>query len=226
VSWLQFREPVSAWTHCAGLLLAAPAALALWRAGRSDRLKQLGLLAFGLGLAACYAGSTLYHGVRLSGRQLAWFATLDSIGIYLLIAGTVTPVALVVLRGRWRWGLLGFTWLLAAAGIGLRLTSAPMSRLTSTALYLGMGWAIVLAYAELARALSHRAVRPAVLGGLLYSAGAMLNHVGWPRLWPGVFSAHELFHLFVLAGSLCHFWFLFKGVAPFPRRRALVARCG
>jgi hemolysin III len=215
---LEFREPFSAWTHCASLLLSLPGTLLLWRAGRGDRPKQFGLLAFGLSLAACYAGSTLYHGVRLPERQLAWFETLDFIGIYLLIAGTVTPVALFVLRGRWRWGLLTFVWLLAAVGIGLRLTSAPLSRAVSTGLYLGMGWAAVLAYSELVRALSHRAVRPVLLGGLLYSTGAVLNHVGWPPLWPGAFSAHDLFHLFVMGGSLSHYWFMVKVVAPLERR--------
>ena len=220
MNWLPLREPVSAWTHGAWLLLSLPCTLLLWRAGRGDLLKQLGFLAFGLGLVACYAGSTLYHGVRLPARQVAWFATLDFIGVYLLIAGTVTPVALVVLRGRWRWGLLTSTWLLAAGGIGLRLASAPMSRFVSTAIYLGMGWAVALAYFELVRTLSHRAVLPAVLGGLLYSTGAVLNHANWPPLWPGRFSAHDLFHLFVMAGTLSHFWFLLRVVAPFERRLA------
>jgi channel protein (hemolysin III family) len=68
VSWLHFREPVSSWTHFAGVLLALPATLLLWRAGRGDRLKQLSFLVFGLGLSTCYAGSTLYHGVRLPDR--------------------------------------------------------------------------------------------------------------------------------------------------------------
>jgi hemolysin III len=220
VSWLQFREPVSSWTHCAWLLLALPATLLLWRAGRGDRLKQVGFLVFGLGLTACYAGSTLYHAVRLPERQIAWFVTLDFIGVYLLIAGTITPLAVVVLRGRWRWGLLTSTWLLAGGGIGLRLASAPMSRLISTAVYLGMGWAVLLASVELLRVLSRRAVRPALLGGLLYSTGAVLNHVDWPPLWPGVFSAHELFHLFVMGGSLSHFWFMLTVVAPFERQQA------
>jgi hemolysin III len=216
--WLTFREPVSAWTHGVWLLLSLPATLLLWRSGLGDRRKQLGLLAFGLGLAACYAGSTLYHGLRLPDEQLAWFETLDFIGIYLLIAGTFTPVALIVLRGRWRRDLLAFVWLLTAVGIGLRLTSVPMSRLVSTALYLFMGWSVLLASFELARVLSFRATQPALLGGVLYSAGAVLNHAGWPALWPGIFCTHDLFHLFVMGGSLSHFWFMLKVVAPLNRR--------
>jgi hemolysin III len=217
VNWLAFREPVSAWTHCAGLLLSVPCTLVLCRLGRGDRLKQLGFLVFGLGLLACYAGSTLYHGVRLSTRQVAWFETLDFMGVYLLIAGTVTPLALVVLRGAWRWGILTFTWLLAVVGISLRLAAVPMSRLLSTSIYLVMGWAAMLAFVELGRVLPRRAVGQVLLGGILYSVGALLNHFHWPVLWPGIFSAHELFHLFVLAGSASHVWFLVRWVAPFKR---------
>src|SRR4051794_6471667 len=105
-TWLNFREPVSAWTHGLWLLLSPLALVILWRAGRGDRVKRAGFLVFGLSLALCYAGSTAFHGVRLSPDAIEFFATLDSIGIYLLIAGTVTPVALVILRDRWQWGIL------------------------------------------------------------------------------------------------------------------------
>src|SRR5262249_61273153 len=107
MDWLSFREPVNAWTHGIWLLLALPGTLLLWRQARGDFVKQLGFLIFGLCAALCYAGSTLFHGVRLPEEQVEFFAKLDYIGIYLLIAGTITPVALVVLRGRWRWGTLG-----------------------------------------------------------------------------------------------------------------------
>jgi hemolysin III len=217
MNWLEFREPFSSWSHGTGMLLSLPATLLLWYLSRGDRLKQLGLVVFGLSLTVCYAGSMLYHGICLSEPQLEWFATLDFIGIYLLIAGTVTPLALVVLRSRWQWSILALVWLLAGGGIGLRLASVPMSRLVSTGLYLGMGWAVFLSYFELARILSHRAVWPALLGGLFYSVGAVLNHVHWPALWPDVFSAHELWHLFVMAGSLSHFWLMLKVVVPFER---------
>jgi len=212
--WLDFREPFNAWTHGAWLLLSLPATLLLWRLSRGSRVKQLSLLVFGLSLSACYAGSTLYHGVCVPPEQLERFATLDYIGIYLLIAGTTTPLALVVLRGRWKWGTLGITWLVALAGIGLRLAAVEISRLHSTGIYLAMGWAVALSYFELARIVTYQAVWPALLGGLLYSAGALLNHHHWPTLWPGVFSAHELSHLFVMAGTASHYWLMVRIVVP------------
>jgi hemolysin III len=216
--WFDFREPVSAWTHCAGLLLSVPATLVLWRRGRGDRGKQLSLLVFGVSMALCYAGSTLYHAVRLPPDVVeGWFQTLDYIGIYLLIAGTMTPVAVVVLQGPWRVITLAVAWAFAAVGIILHLLPLGMSRSLSTALYLGMGWSAVLCYFKWARILSHRSLRPLVLGGLFYAVGAVLNWVHWPTLWPGAFSTHDFYHLFVMAGSLCHFWFMYTVVAPFKR---------
>jgi hemolysin III len=218
MDWLVFREPFSAWSHAGWMLLSLPATMVLWLLARGDRLKQLGLAVFGLSMTACFAGSTLYHGVRLPGEDIEWFATLDYVGVHLLIAGTVTPLALVVLRGHWRWLILALAWLLAAGGIGLRLAGVPLSRPLSTGLYLGMGWAVFLCYFELVRVLSQRAVRPALLGGLVYSLGAVLNHLDWPVLWPGVFSAHELWHVFVMVGSLSHYWLMLTVVVPFERR--------
>jgi hemolysin III len=223
MDWLVVREPFSAWSHAIWLLLSLPATVLLWRLGRGDRLKQFGLLVFGLSLSWCFAGSVLYHSVRLPQLQLEWFEMLDFIGVYLLIAGTVTPVALVMLRGRWRWGILATVWLMGASGIGLRLAGVPLSRFVSTGIYLGMGWAVVLSYFELAETIGHRAIRPGVLGGLLYSLGAVLNHLHWPVLWPGVFSAHELWHLFVIAGSLSHFWLMLRVIVPFERPRGVPA---
>ena len=103
MDWLHFREPVSAWTHGIWFILAFPACLLLWTAGRGDRIKQISLLVFGLSLIICFGGSVLYHALRLPPQIMeGWFAKADSIGIYLLIAGSITPVAVVVLQGAWR----------------------------------------------------------------------------------------------------------------------------
>jgi hemolysin III len=217
MDWFHLREPVSAWSHAVGLLLALPATAILLHHTRSNRLKQLGFLIYGITLAACYAGSTLYHGARVSPDWLRWFATLDYIGIYLLIAGSITPVALIVLERRWRLGMLVLSWLLAALGIGLRLSLSDLPLPVATAFYLAMGWAVLACYFELARALPPRAMNGPLLSGLLYSTGAFLNVAHWPVLWPGIVGPHEVFHLFVLGGSTAHFLFVLTVVAPFER---------
>jgi hemolysin III len=172
------------------------------------------MLAFGLGLALCYGGSCLFHAVPLSLEET--FNLVDHLGIYTLIAGTVTPIALVVLRGWWRLGLLALIWLLAVTGTVLRLTTElPLAY--RTGFYLLMGWIGCITYAELARHLSHAKLRPMWVGGLFYSAGAIFNAAHWPRLAPPVFGTHELFHLFVMAGSLCHYHFMLAVLVPYRR---------
>src|SRR3954452_13918312 len=113
------REPVSAWTHCAGLALALPGTLILWRRSGGDLGKRLSLLVYGLSLIFCYAASTLYHGVRLPVDRLAAFVRLGSVGIFALIAGSYTPLAWNLIRGRWRTGTLAAFWGTAALAIAL-----------------------------------------------------------------------------------------------------------
>jgi hemolysin III len=163
----------------------------------------------------CFGSSWLFHAVY--GPLIDPFAALDHVGIFVLIAGTCTPIALVVLRGGWRSGLLGMIWLLALIGIVVRLTVGELPRTIGTSYYLVMGWIGVVTYFELARQLGHSRLILLWLGGLFYSVGAGIHLVNRPVLVPGIFEAHELFHLFVMAGSLCHYYFMLVVVAPYRR---------
>ncbi len=208
------REPVNTWSHAVGLLLALLGLLLLWRRSVGDRARRLCLMVYGFCLAFCYAASTLYHGLDLPEDRLAAWARLDRIGIFLLIAGTYTPLAWGVLRGRWRWGTLGSVWLVAASAIAMLASGRPLPTPLATGIYLGMGWGSLACYTELARVVSQRALRLLVGGGLLYSVGAVLNLLRGPVFWPGTFGAHELFHLFVIAGSLAHFCLVLQVSVP------------
>jgi hemolysin III len=215
-----FREPVSAWTHFVWLAAAVPALIPLWRAAGRDPLKRRGAMVFGGSLVFCSAGSFLFHSVPT--EFVAFFRAMDHIGIFLLIAGTVTPIGLVVLDGRWRLALVGGIWTLAFFGVSLRVGGQPPIEVM-TALYLFMGWVGCLTYCELARRLTHAGLRPLWVGGLFYTAGAAINSALWPNLAPGVFESHELFHLFVMAGSACHFLFITRVVLPYHRPVAQAA---
>jgi hemolysin III len=162
----------------------------------------------------CYGSSTLYHAAWARGDLLELLRKLDHVGIYVLIAGTYTPAAWSLFRGAWRRCTLATVWGLAACcslvvGIGGVL---PIWLATTT--YLAMGWGVLFCYHELARDHSHRTLLPLPLGGICYSAGAVINLAGWPIVVPGVFGAHELFHLFVIAGSACHVAFMLEVVLP------------
>jgi hemolysin III len=215
MDFFDLREPINAWSHFSWLVLSVPGTWLLWQLSRGDRSKQLSLLVYGLTLAFCFASSTLYHGVRLSASWIDGFNRLDHIAIFVLIAGSYTPITLNLLRGRTRWAVLAAAWLFAAV-CGVRIvTYGLLTTHVSTALYLAMGWCAIFCYVEMARFLSHRTLFPLLLGGMLYSAGAMINVLRWPVLWPGVFGSHELFHVLVMAGSLAHFWFMLTAVVPF-----------
>ena len=214
---IAFRDPVSAWTHCAWLVLALPATWILWRRCRGDRPRQYSMLIFGLGLVACYAGSTLFHGVWAPTPRLELYDRIDHVGIYLLIAGSYTPLAWSMMRDRWRFGVLFSVWGAALLGSSLLIFGGMMSTATSTLIYMTMGWGAIFCYLELLRSVSHRTLFPLLLGGIFYSVGAVLNLSKWPVIVPGVVGPHEVFHLFVMAGSLAHFLFIFSTVAIYPR---------
>lgn len=213
-----FREAINTWTHLIWMILAMPGTVILWQRSRGDRPKQFSMLVFGLTLIACFGGSSLFHALRLPEDRLQPYITLDYVGIYLLIAGTGTVITFNLLSGGWKWGILGSVWLAAIAGITSRLFAFSIPTWFSTVLYLTMGWGLISCYPELAKALSHRALRLVVLGGLLYSVGALVYVFNWPALWPGVINSHELLHICTMAASLTHYCFVFKYVTPYERR--------
>jgi hemolysin III len=194
--------------------------------GRHQRLKALSLLVFGISLTFCYAASAVFHSVGLQSKSLSLFHRLDHIGIYLLIAGTYTPIAWSLLRGAWLWGPMMMIWTIAAVCAARVWYGGVLPVWVSTLVYLAMGWGALFCYRELAKTYSHRTLLPLPLGGVFYSVGAVFNLAKWPVLSPGIFAAHELFHFFVIAGSACHIVFMLNVVvpAPGPRFAAVPAR--
>ena len=213
MNWLAPYDPVSAWTHGLWMLVALPAgALLVWKS-RGDAGRQIGMATFAVSLVICFGSSGFYHAAA-DGPLRDALHLLDYLGIYLLIAGTVTPIAVVALRGWWRRWLLAQVWLLAVVGGALRAT-VPLPQAFWTGLFLAMGWVGAVTYFELARRFSHRRLWSLWLGGLLYSVGAVINLRNWPDPWPKVVGPHELFHLFVMAGSACHYYFMLAVVTPY-----------
>src|SRR5215210_1487124 len=212
----RLREPINGITHAAGGLLAALGlGVLLATAASSGRLDQLVAFGvFGLSLIALYAASALYHLLPLSPSGVARLRTLDHMAIFVLIAGTYTPFCLLALDGAWRWGLLALIWSLALCGVSLKLFWMGVPRWLSVVLYLGMGWVAVIAAPALLRAVPAGGMAWVLAGGLAYSAGALVYGIRRPNLVPGVFGFHEIWHLFVVAGSACHYWAVLRYLAP------------
>jgi hemolysin III len=212
----RLREPVNGLTHAAGGVLAFVGLFVLVAsaasAGRMDQIVAFGI--FGISLVALYIASSLYHLLPLSPAGVARLRKLDHVAIFVLIAGTYTPFCLLALDGGWRWGVLAIAWGLALCGASLKLLWMGAPRWLSVLLYLGMGWVAVAAVPALLQAVPAGGIAWVLAGGLTYSAGALVYGFKRPNLIPGAFGFHELWHLFVVAGSACHFWAVLRFVAP------------
>jgi hemolysin III len=212
----RLRGPVNGLTHLVGGLLASVGLIVLLATAASERrVDQLVAFAiFDFSLIALYTASTLYHLLPLSPAGVARLRRIDHMTIFVLIAGTYTPFCLLALDGGWRAGLLCLIWGLALCGILLKLLWMDAPRWLSVALYLGMGWVAVFAAPALFRAVPTGGMAWVLGGALVYSAGALVYGLKRPNPMPGVLSFHELWHLFVVAGSACHFWAVLGYIAP------------
>lgn len=210
-----FRNPVSAGTHLLWCIFGVYITALLWRLSRGDRLRQFSTGAFGLSMVLLYGASALYHAVLGPAPLLQYLRKLDHSAIYILIAGTYTPVFAVLLSGRLRSVLLALVWGLAGAGILAKwLLPWPRYELT-VALYVIMGWMVVLPIVPLVRAVGMQAMLWALLGGVLYTFGGVCDAAKWPILLPGVIGYHEVLHVADMGGTLVHVFFVVRYVLPF-----------
>ncbi|NYT61828.1 hemolysin III family protein [Alcaligenaceae bacterium] len=190
----------------AGLATVGAVALVIVAALQGDPWKIISFSIYGVMLLALYLSSTLYHSLR--GRAKAIWCKFDHCSIYLLIAGSYTPFALVSLRGAWGWSLLGSVWALAVFGIAQEIWLAKGQRLLSLFIYVLMGWLAVIAAVPLIQALSWPGFLWLAGGGLIYTAGIVFYI--FDEKWR---HAHGVWHLFVIGGSACHYFTVMSYVA-------------
>jgi hemolysin III len=200
-SEMHFGERFNSISHLVGTVLsvAGLAALVTMASFEGDPYKVVSFAVYGAMLFALYAISTLYHWAR-NPRVKAVLQKCDHSAIYLLIAGSYTPFSLVTLRGPWGWSLFGVSWGLALFGIVQELTLGRRTRSVSMVLYVLMGWLALVAVRPLVSALPPAGTAWLVAGGVIYSAGIYF-FINDERIRHG----HGIWHLFVLAGSLCQF---------------------
>ena len=201
-------RPWSAITHGVGAGLAVLGTLSLL-AGRALAGKWMNFLLFavyGVSMICLYTASTLYHCLRTSVPTRLALRKYDHCSIYLLIAGSYTPICMAVLERRVGLPLLVCIWALAAAGITLTIGKGNIPRLVSSLIYLFMGWLAIFAIVPLYQALSAAGFFWLLLGGILYSVGGVLYALKWPGRDNPRFGCHEIFHVFIVLGSVCHFF--------------------
>lgn len=209
-------EQVSGYTHLLAVVLSVAGLvfLVVESVQHATAWHVVGFTIFGASLILLYGASALYHLLPWDEDRKKVFRRVDHIMIYVLIAGTYTPVCLTILRGPWGWSIFGTEWGLALLGLFFKFFWLDAPRRLSTALYVVMGWVALVAFVPLLEAVSFDGIALLVLGGVFYTLGAVIYAKRWPTIHPRHFTFHELFHVWVMAGSLAHFWFMFRFVLP------------
>lgn len=207
-----FREPVNTISHMAGAVfsIVGLTLMVIFAAVRADAWHVVSFSIFGTSLILMYTASFLYHGLKISDRALAIFRRIDHMMIFLVIAGSYTPICLVPLRGPWGWSIFGTVWAIAIAGICIKIWVPHLPRWMSTSVYLIMGWICIVAVYPLIKSLPPVSLAWLAAGGLFYTTGAIVYAAKKPNILPGILGFHEIWHLSVLLGSTCHFWLVFK----------------
>jgi hemolysin III len=212
----KLREPVSGLMQLGAAAVAGVGMLGLVYVGRESIAKQASLLVYGLTLVAMFSASATYHLVNAKPAAMKFLRKMDHSAIYLVIAGTYTPICFYFFTGFWQWGMLALIWTMAIAGIVVKLFVLNAPRWITAAIYLVMGWLGVFAIPEMIHAMPAGAIAWLFAGGIFFTVGALVYIFKKPDWYPNVFGFHEVWHIFVILGALCHFIVIAAYVAPAP----------
>lgn len=214
---ITIREPGSAITHFIAMMMAVFAAVPLLvKAGvQSGQENFLAMAIFMGSMILLYGASATYHSVDFTGKSLRVFRKLDHMMIFVLIAGSYTPVCLIVLGGKLGYTLLALVWGIAAVGMIVKACWITCPKWFSSVIYIAMGWVCVLVFGPLLKTLSTPAFLWLLAGGIIYTVGGVIYALKLPifNAKHKFFGSHEVFHLFVMGGSVCHFIFMYLYVA-------------
>ena len=214
------KDPGSAITHFIGWLMALLAAvpLILRACTAPDVVHVISLSIFIVSMLLLYAASTLYHSLDINEKVNKRLIKFDHMMISVLIAGTYTPVCLIAIRGTLGYTLLAIVWGIAIFGIILKALWVNCPKWVSSVLYIGMGWTCILAFTQILNSLSREAVMWLLTGGIIYTIGGVIYALKLPifNSRHENFGSHEIFHLFLMGGSFCHFVLMYKFLAVMP----------
>jgi len=176
---------------------------------------KVSFLIYGISVILMFLSSGIYHTLNVQNKTEELFRLLDHILIYVVIAGSYTPMVVIALQGAWQWGMLLGIWLFAGAGILKKTLWLDAPRWLSTAIYLFMGWASVIILPIIWKLLPHAFIYWIALGGLFYTIGAIIYGTKKPDPIPNVFGFHEIWHLFVMGGAFSHYWAIYHYLPKF-----------
>jgi hemolysin III len=201
----KLREPVNGLTHLGGAFTAFLGLIAMIIVGWGGTARNISILVYGLSLIAMFSASATYHLARVKPRIQQVLRKFDHSAIFLLIAGSYTPFCLIAFTGFWRWGLLAIIWTIAAIGIIVKILYVKAPRWLNAAIYVSMGWLCVMAAPQMPAVLPLSAMVWLIVGGVIYTLGAVVYATKIFNFVPGKFGFHEVWHIFVLLGASAHF---------------------
>ncbi len=214
----KLREPINGLTHLAAAIAAAMGLIIyLYNLGSTLPSKNMtivfAIILYSFSLILMFSASASYHLLKATPQVIQRLRKLDHSSIYLLIAGTYTPICLHFFSGFWRIGLLSTVWTLAILGVLVTVFYINKPRWVTAAIYMVMGWLCVLGLGQMLENMPFAAFLWLLTGGLFYSIGAAIYATKKPDFFPGVFGFHELWHIFVILGAFSHFILIFKYIA-------------
>ena len=209
-------RPWSAITHGIGVVLAVIGTiLLLFKTvlNGSDIWHVVSFIIYGTSMIGLYTASTLYHCVNTTVSRRIALRKFDHISIYFLIAGSYTPICLTALRGPWGWSLLGIIWALTFIGTAMALLWINCPRQLTATIYISMGWLAIIALYPIWQSMGIAGLFWLLLGGILYTIGGIFYALKWPGRNNPRFGCHEVFHVFILLGSIAHFLLMYRIIA-------------
>jgi hemolysin III len=209
----KLREPVSGLIHLVSALLALAGLIMLISASNGQSLKMISVVIYGTSLVMLFSASAIYHLVNTREVVLKRLRKFDHAAIYVLIAGTYTPICLNFFTGILRWGFLGFIWLFAVAGVIVKVFVINAPRWVTAGIYLVMGWMAILVIKPMLSAIPISGLLWLLAGGLFFTFGAVIYITKKLDFIPNVFGFHEVWHIFVTLGCLCHFILIYQFIA-------------
>jgi hemolysin III len=207
---LKTQELFNFYSHLAGVIAAVVGTIYLIKIASYSAPMLITALVYGLSMVFLFSASSLYHIFKKEENELSLWRKIDRLAIFFMIAGTYTPISYFCMEGDWRWGMIVIQWSLVGFGVISQLFFPRAPRMLYAAIYVTMGWATLFPMKQVLANMSSLQEVLLFTGGVAFTIGGLIYAIKKPRLFPGVFSFHELFHVMVLIGGVLHYIMIYR----------------
>lgn len=207
---IKTQETFNFYSHLAGVLLSVAGLIFLFRVASTSVPAIITALIYGLSIVFLFSASSLYHAFKKEENEVSFWRRMDRMAIFFMIAGTYTPICYFCLEGPWRWTMIGLQWGLVGFGVFSQIFFPKAPRSLYAVIYLIMGWLAIFPMGQILANMSSPQKVLLFTGGIAFTAGGLIYAIKRPRMVPGIFSFHELFHITVLLGGILHYAMIYR----------------